>query len=301
MKKIIIVGGPTASGKSKFALNLAKLIKGEIINADSMQVYKYFSILTSHPKKHDYKIIPHHLYSYVETNIKYNAVKWLKDSNSKIEKLLKNNKTPIIVGGSGLYLEFLYNGVNNMPKITTKTKEKVSLLLENISDTDLLHLITKVDKKYSNKLNIADKFRITKLLEVYFETKKNITYFHSINKKTNNYDFFKVLVSPDKNKVRLNIKNRVIEMLEEGLVEEFKKYRNKVVDCNIENAIGFQEINSYIENKLTLEEASNLIVKKTKNFAKRQYTWFENRFDQNLKIIGEDNLSLVVETFNKII
>ena len=301
MKKIIIVGGPTASGKSKFALNLAKLVKGEIINADSMQVYKYFSILTSQPKKHDYKIIPHHLYSYVETNKKYNAVKWLKDSNSKIEKLLKNNKTPIIVGGSGLYLEFLYNGVNNMPKITTKTKEKVSLLLENISDTDLLHLITKVDKKYSNKLNIADKFRITKLLEVYFETKKNITYFHSKNKKTNNYDFFKVLVSPDKNKVRLNIKNRVIEMLEEALVEEFKKYRNKVVDCNIENAIGFQEINSYIENKLTLEEASNLIVKKTKNFAKRQYTWFENRFDQNLKIIGEDNLSLVVETFNKII
>ena len=301
MKKIIIIGGPTASGKSKFALSLAKSVEGEIINADSMQVYKYFSILTSQPKKNDYKIIPHHLYSYVETNIKYNAVKWLKESTSKIEKLLKNNKTPIIVGGSGLYLEFLYNGVNNMPKITTNTKEKVSLLLENISDTDLLHLITKVDKEYSHKLNIADKFRISKLLEVYFETKKNITYFHSKNKKTNNYDFFKVLISPDKNKVRLNIKNRVIEMLEEGLVEELKKYRNKVVDCNIENAIGFQEINSYIENKLTLEEATNLIIKKTKNFAKRQYTWFENRFDQNLKIYGEDNLSLVVETFKKII
>ena len=87
-------------------------------------------------------------------------------------------------------------------------------------------------------------------------------------------------------------------MLEEGLVEELKKYRNKVVDCNIENAIGFKEINSYIEkNKETLEEVTNLIVKKTKNFAKRQYTWFENRFDQNLKIYGEDNLSLVVETF----
>ncbi len=119
--------------------------------------------------------------------------------------------------------------------------------------------------------------------------------------KTNNYDFFKVLISPEKYKVRLNIKNRVIEMLEEGLVEELKKYRNKVVNCNIEKAIGFQEINSYIENKVTLEEATNLIVKKTKNFAKRQYTWFENRFDQNLKIYGEDNLSLVVETFKKII
>ena len=110
-----------------------------------------------------------------------------------------------------------------------------------------------------------------------------------------------MLISPDKNKVKLIIKNRVIKMLEEGLVEELKKYRNKVLDSNIKNAIGFKEINSYIENRVTLEQATNLIVKKTKNFAKRQYTWFENRFDQNLKIYGEDNLSLVVETFKKII
>ena len=301
MKKIIIVGGPTASGKSKFALNLAKLVDGEIINADSMQIYKYFSILTSQPKKNDYKVIPHHLYGYVDTNVKYNAVKWLYDTNLKIRELLKNNKTPIVVGGSGLYLEFLCKGVNNMPKISINTKEKVKSLLKNISDADLLNLIIKIDKKYSIKLNIADKFRISKLLEIYFETKKNITYFHSINKKTNNYDFFKVLVSPDKNKVRLNIKKRVMEMVEEGLIEELKKYRNKVVGCNIENAIGFKEICSYIENKVTLEEATNLIVKKTKAFSKRQYTWFENRFDQNLKIYGEDNLSLVVETFKKII
>ena len=301
MKKIIIVGGPTASGKSKFALYLAKLIDGEIINADSMQIYKYFSILTSQPKKNDYKVIPHHLYGYVETNVKYNAVKWLNDTNFKIRKLLQNNKTPIVVGGSGLYLEFLCKGVNNMPKISINTKEKVSSLLQNISDADLLNLIIKIDKKYSIKLNIADKFRISKLLEIYFETKKNITYFHSKNKKTNNYDFFKVLISPDKNKVRINIKKRFIEMLQGGLVEELRKYRKKVVDCNIENAIGFREINSFIQNKVTLEEATNLIIKKTNNFAKRQYTWFENRFDQNLKVNGEDNIPLVVETFKKII
>ena len=301
MKKIIIVGGPTASGKSKFALNLASLVNGEIINADSMQIYKYFSILTSQPKKNDYKVIPHHLYGYVETNMKYNAVKWLNDTNLKIKELFKSNKIPIVVGGSGLYLEFLCKGVNNMPQISTKTKKKVNLLLQNISNADLLNLIEKIDKKYSLKLNINDKFRISKLLEVYFETKKNVTYFHTKNKKTNNYNFFKVLISPEKNKVQLNIKNRVLKMLEEGLVEELKKYRNKVLDCNIEKAIGFQEINSYIENNITLDEATNLIVKKTKDFAKRQNTWFKNRFDQNLKIYGEDNLSLVVESFNKII
>ena len=300
MKKIIILGGPTASGKSKFAINLARFVNGEIINADSMQVYKYFSILTSQPKKSDFKVIPHHLYGYVETNIKYNAVKWLNDTNSKIGKLFKKNKTPIVVGGSGLYLEFLCEGVHNMPQISTSTKEKVSLLLKSMNDADLLHLLAKVDKKYSLKLNIADKFRISKLLEVYFETKKNITYFYSKNKKSNNYNCFKVLISPDKNKVRFNIEKRVVEMLEEGLVDELKEHRNKVLDCNIKNAIGFQEINSYIESNLTLDEATNLIIKKTKNFAKRQYTWFENRYDQNLKILGEDNLSLVVESFNKI-
>ena len=194
MKKIIIVGGPTASGKSKFALNLAKLVDGEIINADSMQIYKYFSILTSQPKKNDYKVIPHHLYGYVETNIKYNAVKWLNDTNTKIEKLLKNNKTPIVVGGSGLYLEFLCKGVNNMPKISTNTKEKVSLLLQNISDADLLNLILKVDKKYSLKLNIADKFRISKLLEVYFETKKILLTFIQKIKKLITMIFLKYLL-----------------------------------------------------------------------------------------------------------
>ena len=194
MKKIIIVGGPTASGKSKFALNLAKLVNGEIINADSMQVYKYFSILTSQPKKNDYKVIPHHLYGYVETNIKYNAVKWLNDTNTKIEKLLKNNKTPIVVGGSGLYLEFLCKGVNNMPKISTNTKEKVSLLLQSINDADLLNLILKVDKKYSLKLNIADKFRISKLLEVYFETKKILLTFIQKIKKLITMIFLKYLL-----------------------------------------------------------------------------------------------------------
>ena len=301
MKKIIILGGPTASGKSKFALNLAKLIKGEIINGDSMQVYKYFSILTSHPKKSDYKIIPHHLYGYVETNLKYNAVKWLNEANSKIKIILKKNKIPIIVGGSGLYLEFLCKGVNNMPQISSNTRQKVNLFLKNTKDIELLSFIEKVDKNYALKINIADKFRISKLLEVYFETKKNITYFHSKNKKINNYNFFKVLLSPDRNKVKLNIKNRVFKMFEEGLVEELQRHRNKVVDCNIENAIGFKEVNGYIDNKINLEDTTYLMIKKTKNFAKRQYTWFENRFDQNLKVKGINNISLVVETFNKII
>ena len=301
MKKIIILGGPTASGKSNFALKLAKSINGAIINGDSMQVYKYFSILTSQPKKEDYNSIPHHLYGYVDINLHYNAIKWLKDTKIEIENIFNKKKTPIIAGGSGLYLEFLYKGVNYMPDISLNTKNKVKSLLDNIDDFELLNLIKEIDERYSNKISIADKFRISKLLEVYFETEKNITYFHSKRKKINNYNYFKILLSPNKEKVKLNIEKRFFKMFDEGLVEEIKKYKDKVRNCNIENAIGFKELSSYIEKKISLEEATDLVIKKTKNFAKRQYTWFENRFDQNLKITGNDNLSLVVETFNKII
>ena len=301
MKKIIILGGPTASGKSKFALKLAENLNGEIINADSMQVYKHFSILTSQPKKNDYNLIPHHLYGYIDVNIHYNAIKWLNDAKLKIKNILNKKKIPIVVGGSGLYLEFLCKGVNNMPKISIDTRNKVNLLLDGIDDLELLHLIKKIDYEYSLKINIADRLRISKLLEVYFETKNNITYFHSKRKKTNNYRYFKVLFSPNKEKVKLNIEKRFHEMFDEGLVVELKKYKDKVRNCNIENAIGFKEVSSFIDNKITIEELTALVIKKTKGFAKRQYTWFDNRFEQNLKVSGQDNLSLVVETFDKII
>tara|TARA_A100001011_G_scaffold378615_1_gene443585 strand:+ start:6785 stop:7690 length:906 start_codon:yes stop_codon:yes gene_type:complete len=301
MKKVIILGGPTASGKSKFALKLAERVNGEIINADSMQVYKYFSILTSQPKKNDYNLIPHHLYGYINVNIQYNAIKWLADVELKIKDILNKKKIPIVIGGSGLYLEFLCKGVNNMPKISLNTKNKVKLLLDNIDDIELLNIIKKIDHIYSLKINISDKLRISKLLEVYFETKKNVTYFHSKKKKTNSYRYFKVLVSPNKEEVKSNIEKRLFEMFDEGLVAELKKYKDKVKNCNIENAIGFKEVSSLIENKITMDEATALIIKKTKGFAKRQFTWFDNRFEQNLKVSGQDNLSLVVETFDKII
>ena len=188
-----------------------------------------------------------------------------------------------------------------MPKISINTKNKVKLLLRSINDRELLGLIRKIDFKYSLKINIADKLRIAKLLEVYFETKKNITYFNSKRKKINNYEYFKVLISPNKEKLKLNIEKRFFKMFDEGLVAELKKHKDKVINCNVENAIGFKEVSSLIENKISVEKVKALVIKKTKGFAKRQYTWFDNRFEQNLKVSGLDNLSLVVETFDKII
>ena len=131
MKKVIILGGPTASGKSKLAIKLAKELNGEIINADSMQVYKHFPILTSQPKEKDLKKIKHHLYGYINTNKEFNAIMWLSDTIKKIDSLQFKNKVPIVVGGSGLYLEFLCKGINNLPIISDKTKKKVEQVIQN--------------------------------------------------------------------------------------------------------------------------------------------------------------------------
>ena len=131
MKNIIILGGPTASGKSKLAIKLANELNGEIINADSMQVYKHFPILTSQPNKKDLNKIKHHLYGYIDTNKGFNAIEWLDHTKKKINSILLKNKIPIVVGGSGLYLEFLYKGVNNMPVILDRTKRKVQKILQN--------------------------------------------------------------------------------------------------------------------------------------------------------------------------
>ncbi len=301
MNKIIILGGPTASGKSKLAISIAKNLNGEIINGDSMQVYKYFPILTSQPKYKDLKIIPHHLYGFIETNQNYNAIEWLNEAKTKIDNILSANKIPIIVGGSGLYLEFLIEGVSYMPKISDISKKKAQALINSNDKKSLLKLLMKIDKKYANKINISDTFRILKLLEVYSETKKNISYFHDKKREKNQYNCFKVLMFPDKEEVKKNIGKRVSDMLDEGIIEEIKKYKNKVKNCNLEKAIGFREFGGYINNEIHLEEAIDLVVKNTKRFAKRQYTWFENRFAENLRISNNTKYSLVVESFLKII
>jgi len=150
-KIIILIGGPTASGKSKLAITLAKNINGEIINADSMQIYRNFPILTSQPSKVDREIIKHHLYGYVDTNVSYNGSRWLKDSLIKIKEIFSKKKTPIVVGGTGLYLEFMSQGISIIPNISIKTKTKVKSYFENKGLKNMYSYLRKIDSEYSKK------------------------------------------------------------------------------------------------------------------------------------------------------
>ncbi len=299
-KIVIIIGGPTASGKSKLAINLAKEIDGEIINGDSMQVYKNFPILTSQPNFKDKKKIKHHLYGYVSTTGSYNAMDWMQEAKKIINTLHEKNKKPILVGGSGLYLEFLYKGVNNIPNISEKIRNKVKKIFKDTSIKELYDFSLKIDYDYTSKVSKSDIFRLTKLLEVYYQSNKNITYFRNKKRKKNKYNFFKILHMPDKDIVRKNIEARFLDMVEEGLVQEVENNISKVKESNIEKAIGFMEMRDYIQKKINFNEAVNLSINRTNRFAKRQYTWFKNRYDEDIKVDTNKNIPLIVESFLKI-
>ena len=164
----------------------------------------------------------------------------------------------------------------------------------------MFYFLREIDPEYADKININDKFRISRALEVFQETKKNISYFHKKRVENNNYKFFKVFLAPSKEIIKINIIVRLEKMLKQGVLEEFNINNIKVKDCNIQKAIGYQEINDYFKNKISLSEMSKKIIFNTKKYSKRQFTWFNNRYKANLKIDSIKKSSLILESLSKI-
>ena len=299
-KNIILLGGATATGKSDLAYNIAKEIGGEIVNADSMQIYKNFPILTSQPTSLVKSNIKHHLYGYVDTNRSYSAAAWLKDCLLVLNSILKKNKIPIVVGGTGLYLEFLYKGINQIPAVSVEIRKKVNNEI-NYKGLDYAYdKLKKIDLNYSEIISKRDKQRIARSLEVYYQTGNNISYYHKNKRIKTDYKFEKLLLMPNKEIIKNSCEMRFIKMLDLGLVEEVSRNHGKVKNCNVANAIGFRQINSYLKKEISLAEATEISVKKTKEYSKRQCTWFKNRFEPSLTISSFKNTSLILETLEKI-
>ena len=171
-KKIILLAGPTASGKSKLAIHLAKKINGEIINADSMQIYKEFSILSSRPNKHETKKIKHHLYGIISVKKHFSAGDWLKEAKKKINLCIKKKKTPIIVGGTGLYFNTIIKGISKIPDIDTVTRSKVRALFNQIGYQKFYEKLLELDPYVKNKILPTDSQRTQRAFEVKLKTKK---------------------------------------------------------------------------------------------------------------------------------
>jgi len=285
--KIILISGPTASGKSNFAVKVAKKIQGEIINADSMQVYKKLKILTARPNKIEQKNIKHHLYGVVNLNEKFSTGQWLELAIKKIKNIQKKKKIPILVGGTGLYFQSLINGLVKIPEIPLKFRNKVRLMSKREGQKKFYKKLLKLDPKIKDKFDPNDTQRSIRAYEIKSYT--NISMYDWLTKTKSEFkdsDFLKIHLETKREKLIEIINLRTSSMINSGAINEVKKFIKLKIrkDQSVNKVIGIAELTQYLNDKTTLEEAKELISIKTRQYAKRQATWARTRMTSWKKI-----------------
>ena len=275
-KKIILIAGPTASGKSKLAIEIAKKIKGEIINADSMQVYKEFSVLSSRPSKVDLKKIKHHLYGFQSAKKHFSTGAWLKLVKKQINQCLKNKKIPILVGGTGLYFEAITKGISKIPNINFKTRNKIRDLQKRIGQQKFYKKLLKLDPLIKNRIKVFDTQRSIRAYEVKKFTKKSLFEWFKLTKSEfKQFQIFKIFIDVPRERLLKKILNRAEQMFKNNCIEEVKNFLklNIKPSLSANKIIGVQEIKDHLSGTLSLAQTKELINIKTRQYAKRQATW----------------------------
>ena len=289
--KIILIYGPTASGKSNFAIKLAKKIKGEIVNADSMQVYKELKILSARPLPKNYKNIKHHLYGFQNVKKNFSSGNWLKLANKKIFEIRKRKKIPILVGGTGLYFKAITEGLVNIPNIPIRIRSKIRFLHKKLGVKKFFSKLVKLDPISKNFVKPTDTQRVIRAYEVKLFTKRSIyDWFKNTRSNYENGDFYKIYIDFPRTELIRRISDRTADMIKKGAISEVKKFiRLKVPRTKTASkAIGIAEIREYLEKKIEISEVIEKISIKTRQYAKRQSTWGRgNMMDWN-KIKSED-------------
>ena len=284
-KKLILIAGPTASGKSKIAIEIAKKIKGEIINTDSMQVYKEFSILSSRPSRIDLKKVKHHLYGFQPAKKNFSTGAWLKLAKKQINKCQKNKKIPILVGGTGLYFEAITKGMSKIPNINFKARDKVRELQKKIGQKKFYKQLLKLDPLVKNKIEPFDTQRSIRAYEVKKFTKKSIFEWYKLTKSEfKKFQILKIFIDIPREKLLRNILNRAEQMFKNNCVKEVKNFLSLKIDPSLSanKIIGVREIKDFLSGVLNLAETKELINIKTRQYAKRQVTWARGHmFDWN--------------------
>ena len=300
---LYFITGPTAIGKSSLAIRLAEKINGVIINADSMQVYSNLKILTARPSKTDHEKIKHELYGYIEGSKRYSVAIWCRDILKIINYNIKNKIPSIIVGGTGMYIDSLLNGLIDMPTISEKYKKQSRDLLNEIGLDNFKKIVIKIDKEALNNISINDTTRFRRIWEVYKST--GITF--SQWKKKQNKKFLKnpiyniYLFIPPREKIYQNVNIRFTRMIKEGAIDEVKKLISLKLDTSfpIMRAHGVPEISNFLKNQSSLEECIDKSQQVTRNYVKRQLTWWRSSslrihqvFDQFPKEINENLIKI---------
>ena len=285
--KIILISGPTASGKSSFAVKIAKKIQGEIINADSMQGYKKLKTLTAKPNKIEQKNIKHHLYGFVDLKEKFSTGQWLELVIKKIKEIKKRKKIPILVGGTGLYFQSLINGLVKIPEIPLKFRNKIRMIQKKEGQKKFYKRLLKIDPIAKDKFDPNDAQRTIRAFEIKSFTK--ISMYEWLNKTKSEFkdeEFLKLYIDFKREGLIKQISLRSIKMIELGAINEVKKFiKSKIKkDLSVNKVIGIDELTQYLDKKINLDQAQELISIKTRQYAKRQATWARSRMISWLKI-----------------
>ena len=276
-REAILIFGPTSSGKSEIAKQIANKIKSVIINADSLQVYKELRILTSRPSIDDEKLFLHRMYGHVSGNVQYTVADWLKEISKEINRTFEQNLTPVIVGGTGLYFKSLIEGLAVIPDIEV---DRIKLTQEELKNNGMSYLFNEI-LKYNPKslINKNDSNRIIRAYNVLKQTGKSIEEWQShTSSPILDISYRKLLVNPARELLYKNAEDRFDQMLKHGAIDEVEnlKRQNYAVDSTIMKAIGVREISEYIEGSLAKNEAISLAKQKTRNYIKRQQTWINS-------------------------
>jgi tRNA dimethylallyltransferase len=304
MQKIILIAGPTGSGKSEIALRLAKKINGEIINADSMQVYKEIKILSARPES--YSNISHYLYGNISVKNNFSAGEWLKKVKLNLNKIIKKKKQPIFVGGTGLYFKLLTEGISNIPKIPDSIRISARKLNANLGNDKFYSLLIKLDPLAQNKIKKNDTHRLIRAYEVVTFTKKSLIDWQKKNKNYfSNYQFVKIFINPENNSLQKLLRFRLKKMFELGAVDEVKKFSKLKINPSLpaNKILGIEEIKKYLDKKISIEQAFEETFVRTRRYVKRQRTWFRGHmkdwtsiFNPNFDILTKKILNLVTSS-----
>ena len=289
--KIILISGPTASGKSNFAIKLANKIGGEIINADSMQVYKELRILTARPTKKEYQKIKHHLYGFQSVKKKFSTGKWLKLVIEKIAIIKKRKKIPILVGGTGLYFKALTDGLVKIPNIPIKFRNKIRNLQKKLGQNFFFTQLIKLDPLVYEKINPTDVQRSIRAYEVKSYTKKSLVdWFKNTKAKFADDDFIKIYIDFPRQDLLDKISARTDQILKQGAITEVKKFLKLKIgkEKTSNKVIGINEIRDFLNKKSDLSEVKEKITVKTRQYAKRQSTWARGQMMNWQKINPKD-------------
>ena len=287
--KNIIIAGPTASGKTKLSIDVALKVKGEIINADSMQIYRGLDTLNAMPSSENFKIVPHHLFSFNELEKKYSVSQWLKLASHKTNEINQKGKPAIFVGGSGMYLNAAINGISRIPNINLETKTYLEKLYQDLGKKTFFSKLCDLDPLASKKLVFNDTYRVFRAFEVFLQTGKSIFWWHKQKQTTPILENAKkILIMPSKMELYSRIGRRFDLMISSGAFEEVREVLNKNLKSDLPSmkTLGVKHLINYFKGSIPLEEAIMLAKRDSRRFAKRQLTWFRNSFEPDKIISG---------------